>query len=173
VSNIANTAATWQVNGVTGGNNTLGTINTSGVYSPPANIPTSNTVTVTAVSVATPSISGSTQVSILNPIPAITAATATPVSGTSYALEVDGTGFVTGAQIQVGGSSVTTTLVSQTDLQATLTIPSGTTTLSVDVMNPNPGSMASNAVSPTIYLRGHNSRGSAPAGSSDLWSDNQ
>jgi uncharacterized protein (DUF1800 family) len=150
VTNLANTAVTWQVNGIAGGNNTLGTISTSGVYTPPASIPTSNTVTVTAVSVASPTTSGSAQVSILNPIPLITAATATPISGTSYTLEVDGTGFVTGAQIQVGGSNVTTTMISATDLQATVTIPMGTT-LSVDVMNPNPGSATSTAVSPAIY----------------------
>ncbi|HEV2487064.1 MAG TPA: DUF1800 domain-containing protein [Terracidiphilus sp.] len=152
VSNLSSAAVTWQVSGVTGGNSTLGTINTFGVYTPPASIPTANTVTVTAVSVASPTTSGSEQVSILNPIPVITAAAATPVSGTSYTLEVDGTGFVSGAQIQVGGMGVTTTLVSSTDLQATVNVPSGTTTLSVGVTNPNPGSMASNSVNATIYL---------------------
>ncbi len=152
VSNLTNTAVTWQVNGVAGGNSTYGTINSSGVYTPPASIPTANTITVTAVSVASPSTSGSLQASILNPVPVIAAAIATPVSGTSYTLEVDGTGFVTGAQIQAGGTGVTTTLVSPTDLQATVTIPTGTTTLSVDVLNPNPGGMTSNTASATIYL---------------------
>ena len=152
VANIANTAVTWQVNGVNGGNSSVGTITTAGVYAPPATIPTSNTVTITAVSVASPGVSGSTQLSILNPIPAITAATATPVSGTSYALEVDGTGFVSGAQIQVGGTGITTTFVSSTDLQAMVTVPSGTTTVSVTVMNPNPGGTASNSANATLYL---------------------
>jgi len=151
VTNLASSAVTWQVNGVTGGNGTVGTITTGGVYTPPASIPTTNTVTVTAVSVASPSTFGSATVSILNPVPLVTAATATPVSGTSYTMEVSGTAFVNGAQIQVGGSSVTTTFVSSTDLQATVTIPSGTTTLSVGVVNPSPGGVVSNAVSPTIY----------------------
>lgn len=152
VSNATNTAVTWQVNSIAGGNATVGTINTSGVYTPPSTIPTANTVTITAVSVAAPSASGSAQLSILNPIPAITAATATPVSGTSYTLEVDGTGFVTGAQIQAAGTGVTTNFVSSTDLQATVTIPSGTSTVSVSVMNPNPGAMASNSANATINL---------------------
>jgi len=151
VNNLANTAITWQVNGVTAGNSTVGTIN-GGIYTPPATVPTSNTVTITAVSVASPSVSGSAQVSILNPVPVITAATATPISGNSYTVETDGSNFVTGAQIQVGGTAVTTTFVSSTDLQATVTIPSGTTTLSVSVMNPNPGSAASNSANATIYL---------------------
>ena len=152
VSNLSNTAVTWQVNGVAGGNGTVGTISSAGVYTPPAVIPSSNTVTVTAVSVASPSVSGSASVSILNPIPSVSVAEATLVSGTSYTLEVDGAGFVNGAQIQAGGATVTTSFVSSTELQATVTIPGGTTSLSVNVMNPSPGGAASNAVNAAIYV---------------------
>ncbi len=152
VTNLSSSAVTWQVNGVAGGNSTVGTISSAGVYTPPANIPANNTVTVTAVSVASPSTSGSAPVSILNPVPSISAAAATPVTGNSYALEVDGTSFVNGAQIQAAGASVTTTFVAANELQATVTIPTGTTTLSVEVMNPNPGAAASNPASATIYL---------------------
>jgi len=152
VSNLSSTAVTWQVNGAAGGNSTVGTISSAGVYTPPTTIPSTNTVTVSAVSVASPSVSGSAQVSILNPVPSVTAATATLVSGTSYSLEVDGASFVSGAQIQAGGANVTTTFVSGTDLQATVTIPSGTTALSVVVENPSPGPAPSNAVNAAIYL---------------------
>jgi uncharacterized protein (DUF1800 family) len=152
VSNLSNTAVTWQVNGVAGGNGTVGKITSAGVYTPPAIIPASNTVTVTAVSVASPSVSGSVPVSILNPIPTVSAAGATPVSGTSYTLEVDGAGFVSGSEIQAGTANVTTSFVSSTELQATVTIPTGTTSLSVSVMNPSPGAAASNAVSAAIYV---------------------
>lgn len=152
VTNLSNNAVTWQVSSIAGGNSTVGTISSAGVYTPPANIPANNTVTVTAVSVASPSTSGSAPVSILNPVPSVSAATATPVTGNSYSLEVDGASFVTGAQIQAAGASVTTTFVAANELQATVTIPSGTTTLSVEVMNPNPGGAASNSASATIYL---------------------
>lgn len=152
VSNLSNTAVTWQVNGVAGGNSTVGTITSVGVYTPPAVIPASNTVTVMAVSVASPSTSGSAPVSILNPIPSVSAAGATPVSGNSYTLQVSGAGFVNGAQIQAAGAAVTTSFVSSTELEATVTIPSGTTSLSVDVMNPSPGAAASNAVNASIYV---------------------
>ena len=151
VANLTNTAVTWGVNGIAGGNSTVGTITSAGVYTPPASIPSVNVVSVTAVSVASPTTSGALPVSILNPVPAVTASTATLVSGTSYSLDVEGTSFVSGAEIQVGGSSVATTFVSSTDLQATVTIPSGTTSLSVGVLNPSPGGVVSNAVSPTIY----------------------
>ncbi|MGD0481462.1 MAG: DUF1800 family protein [Terracidiphilus sp.] len=152
VSNLANTAVNWQVNGVVGGSSTVGTITAAGVYTPPSTIPANNTVNVTAVSVASPSVSGSAPVSILNPIASIATAEASPASGTSYTLEVDGTSFVNGAQIQAGGANVATTFVSASELEATVTIPSGTTTLSVNVSNPSPGAAASNAVNAAIYL---------------------
>jgi len=144
VANLANTAVTWQVGGIAGGNSTVGTITAAGVYTPPASIPAVNPVTVTAVSVASPATSGSAQLNIFNPVPVMTSATATLVSGTSYALDVIGTSFVSGAQIQAGGANAATTFVSSTELQATVTIPTGTTTLSVSVANPNPGSATSN-----------------------------
>src|SRR3989441_934420 len=69
-------AVTWQVNGVTGGNTTTGTISTSGVYHAPNSVPTTSTsgggsvaapVTVTAVSQANSSSSGSATVTVFAP----------------------------------------------------------------------------------------------------------
>jgi uncharacterized protein (DUF1800 family) len=152
VSNLPSTSVNWEVNGVTGGNSTVGTISTSGVYTPPSALPANDLVTVSAVSASTPSMSGSIQLSILNPIPAITGATASPVSGTSYALEVDGSSFVSGAQIQAAGATVTTMYVAGNELQATVTIPAGTAALPIVVVNPSPGPANSNSVNATIYL---------------------
>ena len=134
VVNLANTAVTWQVGGIAGGNSSVGTINAAGVYTPPANLPATNPVTVTAVSVASPSTSGSAQVSIFNPVPVITSAVATLVSGTNYALNVAGSSFVDGAQIQVGGIDVNTIWVSSTNLQATIGLPNGTMAPSIGVV---------------------------------------
>lgn len=67
LANTTNSAVTWQVNGVTGGNATVGTISTSGVYTPPAGVPSPATVTVSAVSVADAASSGSAQVTITAP----------------------------------------------------------------------------------------------------------
>jgi hypothetical protein len=64
VQNTSNTAVTWQVNGVTGGNATVGTISSSGLYTAPATVPSPATVTVTAVSQADPTKSASAQVTI-------------------------------------------------------------------------------------------------------------
>src|SRR5438876_4393503 len=64
VQNTSNTAVTWQVNGVTGGNATVGTISSSGLYTAPAVVPSPGTVTVTAVSQADATKSASAQVTI-------------------------------------------------------------------------------------------------------------
>src|SRR5256885_1154199 len=48
VTNTANRAVIWQVNGVAGGNTSVGTISTTGVYTAPATVPSPAIVTVTA-----------------------------------------------------------------------------------------------------------------------------
>ena len=65
VENTANTSVTWKVNDVTGGNSTLGTITTSGLYTAPLAPPPSGTVTVTAASVANPVRTASATVTIV------------------------------------------------------------------------------------------------------------
>lgn len=61
VQGTTNQAVTWMVNGVTGGNSTVGTINSVGLYTAPGSL-SSSSVTVQAVSVADPSKSGSATV---------------------------------------------------------------------------------------------------------------
>jgi serine protease len=64
VLNTPNTAVSWQVNGISGGNSTVGTISSSGVYTAPTTVPTPATVKVSAVSAADPRRSGSAQLTI-------------------------------------------------------------------------------------------------------------
>ena len=55
---------TWSVGGVTGGNSTVGTISTAGLYTAPAAVPNPATVTVTATSQDGSGASGSADVTI-------------------------------------------------------------------------------------------------------------
>ena len=80
VSNSSNTAVTWQVNGVTGGNSTVGTISTMGVYMAPAAVPSPATVTITAVSSADSTRKGTAQVTVS---PAIASASGGGAGGSS------------------------------------------------------------------------------------------
>jgi uncharacterized protein (DUF1800 family) len=158
VTNTTNTAVTWQVNGVAGGNSATGTISTTGLYTPPTTIPSPNTVTITAVTQATPvATSAPLSESILNPIPVVSSAqaTETAVGATSYSLDLLGTGFVSTSQMQVGGVTVPATLVSSTELRSsgTITVASGVTTVAVTVVNPDPGTMTANATAQVVNLK--------------------
>ncbi len=149
VTNASNTAVTWQVNGTNGGSATVGTISASGLYTPPAALPNPSSTTISAVSQASANASGSLVESILNPLPMVASATVNG-TGPSYALDVLGTGFVSGSQIQVGGAGLTTTFVSNSELRATATLAAGTSTASVVVVNADPGGSASAPVAAPV-----------------------
>ena len=153
VSGTANTAVTWQVNGVTGGAAATGTISTAGLFTAPAAIPNPNMVTVTAISQASSSASGSLAESILNPVPTASSATVAGL-GPAYTVTVNGSGFVSGAQVQVQGTTATTTAVSATQITATvnLTLGLGTTTVPLTVSNPDPGGTTSAAVNAGVTI---------------------
>jgi hypothetical protein len=67
VADTLNTQVTWQVNTMAGGNATVGTISTAGVYTAPATVPSPATVTVTAISAADSTRSASATVTITAP----------------------------------------------------------------------------------------------------------
>jgi len=67
VANTTNAAVTWEVNGTAGGDSTVGTITSTGMYTPPASVPSPATVTIAAVSAADSTVSGSAQVTITPP----------------------------------------------------------------------------------------------------------
>jgi len=81
VSNTTSQSVTWAVNGTTGGNSTVGTISSSGLYTAPATSPgTAITVTATSPLTSTP---GSATVTLGNPTPAGTfTVTVTGTEGT-------------------------------------------------------------------------------------------
>jgi serine protease len=67
VINTGDTAVTWEVEGVPGGNATVGTVSSSGVYTAPASPPAGGSVAVSAVSVADSSVSASSTLTITAP----------------------------------------------------------------------------------------------------------
>src|SRR5215472_15827712 len=66
VTNATNDAVTWQVNGTAGGNSTVGTVSSGGLYTAPETVPSPATITVAAVSQADTSVSASASVTITN-----------------------------------------------------------------------------------------------------------
>lgn len=83
VTGNANTAVTWSVNGINGGSATLGTITSGGIYTAPAVMPASNTVTVRATSVANNSSFAQSTVTLIA-LPPVTVA----VSPTSASVQL-------------------------------------------------------------------------------------
>ena len=70
VTNTSNTAVTWAVNNIAGGDATVGTVSNSGLYTAPAAVPGA-AVTVRATSVADPAVSGVAQVTVQSPPPPV------------------------------------------------------------------------------------------------------
>ncbi len=139
------------VNGVLGGDATVGTIDSNGLYTAPAAIPTpTNVVTITSLATNFPQDTpGSVTVSVLNPIPIIsTVAPGTFTEGT-MTITVSGSQFIYGAQIIWNGAVVPTTYVSGSELAASISAPNpGTYPLMVS--NPDPGPANSTSVSELV-----------------------
>lgn len=133
VTGSTNTAVTWQVNGVTSGNSTTGTISTSGLYTAPATVPSPAAVTIKAISqadttksaTATATVTAAATVGVsVSPTTASVqtvatqqfTATVTGTSNTAVTWQVNGV---------TGGNSSTTGTVSSTGLYtAPASVPS-------------------------------------------------
>jgi uncharacterized protein (DUF1800 family) len=144
---------TFYVNGIAGGNATLGTVNSNGLYTAPAIVPSPNNVTITSSTPSYPKeAGGSVALTVLNPIPIVTSLNPSPFSEGTTTVTINGSQFLYGAQIFWNGAAVQTTFVSNTELAASIAAPNpGTYTLAVD--NPSPGP-ANSAAFPVIVKPG-------------------
>jgi len=68
VMGISNTEVTWSVNGASGGNSTVGTISSAGLYTAPQDLPNPSSVTIRATSQANSSTSGNAVLTITSDI---------------------------------------------------------------------------------------------------------
>jgi hypothetical protein len=97
-----NSVTIWQVNSITGGNDTVGRIDSNGLYHAPVAVPSPATVSVAAVSFEDQKVAATSTVTItLAPVVTITSPTA-PVTVSSGAANT-----VTFAATETGGSSNT------------------------------------------------------------------
>lgn len=144
VVNTDDHSVDWQVNGIAGGNSTVGTISTSGLYTAPGRVPSSSSsVKITAVSHADPTKSASASVTVwgagtvsVSPSQVTVPAGATQVfsasimgdSGGAYDWAVNG---VNGGNAEVGTilGSGTATSGSETYTAPRLPPPGGTITI--------------------------------------------
>jgi len=139
-----NLGLSWSVNGVPGGNATVGTIDATGLYTAPATVPSPNAVKVTATSATDPSISATAALALYNPIPVVTSVSPTTVPVGAFTLRLSGAGFAKGARVLFAGEALQTAFSSATELVAIGTAtPSQVGNTRVLVENPQPGSASS------------------------------
>ncbi len=65
VRGSTNYAVTWKVNGIAGGNGTVGTVTAGGMYTAPYAVPAGGIVTLTALSAAAPTVYGQAKITIV------------------------------------------------------------------------------------------------------------
>jgi hypothetical protein len=149
VTGTTNQTVNWSVNGVVGGNATVGMITNAGLYTAPL-VPTNpNAITISTKSAADSSASGTSDVTLWNATPVLSNVSPATFTSGAYTLTVTGSKFVSGAQVLFGGAAITTTFVSATQLSATGSAPSAGI-FAVSVSNPNPGGSSSGAINVTV-----------------------
>jgi hypothetical protein len=102
VTGSTSSGVNWSVNSVTGGNSSIGSISTAGLYTAPAALPNPTTVTITAASASSPQSSASATITITDGLQV----GVTPISAS---LPVGGTQVFTATVFGAGGLPTTVT----------------------------------------------------------------
>jgi hypothetical protein len=142
VTGSQDTALTWTVNGIPGGNPTIGTINPQGVYTAPPVVPSPNLVVVQATSVDNPNAVTIVSVQVLNPVPVLLTAAPVNLNIGSSTVVLSGASFITGATVLENGAPIPTQFNSGTQLTATVD-PAVAGPFDLQVLNPDPGAAVS------------------------------
>jgi uncharacterized protein (DUF1800 family) len=135
VTGLTPATVTWEVNGVVGGNATIGTISKTGLYTAPAKIPTVATL-VTALG-SDNKTEADVYVNLEPAGPTITGTIpASPIPNGNYTVTLVGSGFQNGAFALENGARYSTTFISSTQLKVT-GYHGGTGAGGFQVMNPS------------------------------------
>jgi hypothetical protein len=155
VAGSTNQNVTWAVNGVVGGNNTVGTVSAAGLYTAPGIPPSPNSFTITATSSADPTQSATATATIVNPAPVLYSISpdAATAGDPDTTLTMGGADFT--AQSVVYFNSTALATVYGGAAQVTATIPSSslasTGTFSITVVTPGPGGGTSTSLSFSVW----------------------
>jgi hypothetical protein len=161
VTGLTDTSVVWSVNGITGGNTTVGSIDTKGLFTAPSSVPNSGIATVNATSVMDSTVSGTATLMIKLPGPVITSLSPASVPAGNISFTINGSGFLSSASAVLNnsvqnGKVMPTTVNSATKLTVTGSAAAGIYTLYVY----NTNSVASNYVTFTVTASGGGGTGS-------------
>ncbi len=138
-------AVTWSVNGIPGGDATVGTVSSTGLFKSPAQPPASNVVSVKAQSTAYADKAGAITLTITQPVINLWSISPTSVPAGAFTLRLNGSNFTPESKVMVGGVPGTVTYGSAQSLTV-----KGTATqagaLQVVVKDPRLGGTRSTAV---------------------------
>jgi hypothetical protein len=153
---VMNDMAIWSAGGVVGGNASVGTISSTGLYTAPMTLPASGNVQINAALMSNSKISAVTYIYLLPAGPTITSVSPNPIPVGTDTITLTGTNFKKGGVIFVGGVQYGATFVSSTSVKTSIYQGSATSTT---VYALNSGSVASNTLVVSVA-------GTAPAGGS-------
>ena len=139
LSNTGNWGLTWTINGVPGGNSSVGTV-VSNRYTPPLVMPPSQAVTLVATSQADPTVTATATVNLQFPIPDIDSSNPNPITFGRHNVTLTGTGFVPQTIVRdYLGRALPSTWLSPTQMVVTVDLPPTLTRFtSFQAANPNP-----------------------------------
>ncbi len=89
VTGTTNQSVIWSVNGIVGGNATVGLISNTGLYTAPGTLPNQNTITIGAASVANSGASGTSDVTLWNATPVLSNVSPTTFTAGAYYADCD------------------------------------------------------------------------------------
>ncbi|MFL6215408.1 MAG: DUF1800 family protein [Blastocatellia bacterium] len=165
VAGTINPAVAWSINGITGGNATVGTISSTGFYAAPAVPPSGYAVAVKATSIADPTAFAAGTITVRNQVPYVTSVAPSPLPLGPFTITVNGSRFVSGAQVLWNNAPLPTNFVSASQLTATGSATQ-TGSFNLTVANPGPGAVSSpltvNVVSSVVVVVSPGSVGLAP-----------
>ncbi len=150
---------TWSVNGVAGGDATVGTIDANGLYTAPAVPPSPNYATIRAASTTESALA---VLMIVSPGPTVSMMTPAAVTAGSgdTVVTVSGAGFTPQSVIGAGGATLGRTLATTfvSDSELTATIPAAMLAsmgvIGVEVSTPSPGGGGSSVLPFTVLSAG-------------------
>ncbi len=133
----------WLAGGKIGGNATVGTISSTGLYTAPMTAPASGQVQITATLSGNSKVSASTYIYILPAGPTITSVSPNPIPVGTDTITLTGSGFQKGGVIFVGGVQYGATFIGPTSVSTSIYQGSATSTT---VAAKNSGSVFGNTL---------------------------
>jgi hypothetical protein len=155
VAGTTDQSVTWSVDGVAGGDSTVGTITTGGLYTAPSAPPAPNTVNVTSTSATDPTQSATATVILVNPAPVLYSISpdAATAGDPDTTLTVGGADFTGQSVVYFGATALITGYGSATQLNATVpsSLLASTGTFSITITTPGPGGGTSTSLGLTVW----------------------